>query len=54
MKKKNEYPQFESDFNITVASPLGEWYDFNSYIYDVSAYEATLRLRKTFLVKLEN
>lgn len=34
---ENEYPQFESDLHTTVASPLGEWYDFNSYINDVSA-----------------
>ena len=34
----NEYPQFESDFCITAATPTGsEWYDFYSNIYDISA-----------------
>lgn len=34
----NEYPQFESDLHTTVATPTGTWYDFGSYIYDLSAY----------------
>ena len=34
----NEYPQFESDFCVTVATPTGsEWYDFYGNIYNVSA-----------------
>ena len=33
----NEYPQFESDLHVVAATPTGEWYDFESYIYDVSA-----------------
>lgn len=34
----NEYPQFESDFCITAATPTGsEWYDFYGNIYNVSA-----------------
>ena len=35
----NEYPQFESDFCVTVATPTtgSEWYDFYGNIYNVSA-----------------
>ena len=33
----NEYPQFESDLHTTVATPIGEWSNFGSYIYDLSA-----------------
>ena len=34
----NEYPQFESDFYVTAATPTGnEWYDFYGNIYNVSA-----------------
>ena len=33
----NEFPQFESDLHTTVATPIGEWYNFGSYIYDLSA-----------------
>ena len=33
-----KYPQFESDFCVTVATPTGsEWYDFYGNIYNVSA-----------------
>ena len=34
----NEYPQFESDLHTTVATPVGEWNNFVSYIYDLSAH----------------
>lgn len=36
----NAYPQFESDFHTTAATPTGDWhwYEFNSYIYDLSAH----------------
>ena len=33
----NEYPQYESDLHTTCASPTGEWFDFSSHIYDISA-----------------
>ena len=33
----NEYPQYDSDFYTTAATPTGEWFDFHSYIYDISA-----------------
>lgn len=33
----NEYPQYDSDLYTTVATPTGEWFEFNSHIYDVSA-----------------
>ena len=33
----NEYPQFESDLHTTAATPTGEWFDFSSYLYNVSA-----------------
>lgn len=33
----NEYPQFESDFHTTAGTPTGEWYDFSSNIYNLSA-----------------
>ena len=34
----NPYPQYESDFYTIAATPSGYWYDFESYIYDLSAY----------------
>ena len=33
----NEFPQYESDLFVTVASPTDMWYDFESRIYDISA-----------------
>lgn len=38
--KDNEYPQFESDFHTTAATPTGDWhwYEFDSYIDDLSAH----------------
>ena len=34
---ENEYPEYESDLHTTVATPTGEWYEFNSHIYNISA-----------------
>lgn len=38
--KDNEYPQFESDFHTTAATPTGNWhwYEFDSYIDNLSAH----------------
>lgn len=38
--KDNEYPQFESDFHTTAATPTGDWhwYEFDSYIDNLSAH----------------
>lgn len=38
--KDNEYPQFESDFHTTAATPTGDWhwYEFDSYIGNLSAH----------------
>ena len=38
--KDNEYPQFESDFHTTAATPTGDWhwYEFSSYIDNLSAH----------------
>lgn len=38
--KDNEYPQFESDFHTTAATPTGDWhwYQFDSYIDNLSAH----------------
>ena len=33
----NEYPQYESDLHTTCATPTGEWFEFSSHIYNVSA-----------------
>ena len=33
----NEYPQYESDLHTTVATPTGEWYEFSSHIFNISA-----------------
>ena len=33
----NAYPQYDSDLHTTAATPTGEWYEFSSHIYDVSA-----------------
>ncbi len=33
----NEYPQFDSDFHIISGTPTGEWYDFSSDLYNLSA-----------------
>ena len=33
----NEYPQYESDLHTTAATPTGEWYDFSSHIFNISA-----------------
>ena len=33
----NEYPLFESDLHTTVATTTGSWFDFESYLYDISA-----------------
>jgi hypothetical protein len=33
----NEYPQYESDFYTTVATPTGSWYEFQSDVYNISA-----------------
>ena len=33
----NEYPQYESDLITSAGTPTGEWYDFGSYIYNLSA-----------------
>ena len=33
----NEYPQYESDLHTTAATPTGDWFDFSSHIYNVSA-----------------
>ena len=34
---ENAYPQYESDLHTTAATPTGEWFNFSSHIYDVSA-----------------
>ena len=38
--KDNAYPQFESDFHTTAATPTGDWhwYQFDSYIDNLSAH----------------
>ena len=36
--KDNEYPQFESDLHTIAATPTGSWYEFSSYIEDLSAH----------------
>lgn len=33
----NEYPEYESDLHTTAATPTGEYFDFGSYIYNLSA-----------------
>ena len=34
---ENEYPQYESDLHTTAATPTGEWFNFYSHIYNISA-----------------
>ena len=54
----NEYPQYESDLHTSVASPTGEWYEFNSHIYNISAnrkyYVRTYARYKTDSIKYGN
>lgn len=33
----NAYPQYESDLHTTCATPTGEWFDFESNIYNLSS-----------------
>ena len=33
----NEYPQFDSDLHVIAGTPTGQWYDFSSDIYNLSA-----------------
>lgn len=33
----NEYPEYESDLHTTAATPTGNYFDFGSYIYNISA-----------------
>ena len=54
----NEYPQYESDLHTTVASPTGEWYEFNSHIQNISAnrkyYIRSYAIYKTDSIKYGN
>ena len=54
----NEYPQYESDLHTTVATPTGEWYEFNSHIYNISAnrkyYIRSYAIYKTDSIKYGN
>ena len=54
----NEYPQYESDLHTTVATPTGEWYEFNSHIQNISAnrkyYIRSYAIYKTDSIKYGN